>query len=214
MSPWAYTATKSGTATEPTATQHHPKRVPYLHPCPKRTNLFVEMHSPLPTGYSLTQGMELNDCGNHACTTCSTGRPSVLDAARRLATIRGLAVGFRRRFPGSSGVRWVAAAVALHDARGRPLADLEGAVGPATDVAGLDSVGGCVSGTANAIARRTEARVWRCMVAVCGRGIMRRIVNVRSEGAIEVESRECSQVRRRIRCDDVFVRAGELYLTL
>lgn len=34
--------------------------------------------------------------------------------------------------------------VALHDARSRPLADLEGAVGPATDVAGLDSVGGWV----------------------------------------------------------------------
>ena len=78
MFPWAYTATKSGTATEPTAAQHHPKRTPHLHPCPKRTNLFVKIHSPLPTGYSLTWVMEPNNCGHHACTTCSTRSPSRL----------------------------------------------------------------------------------------------------------------------------------------
>ena len=44
--------------------------------------------------------------------------------------------------------------------------------------------------TANAVARRTEARVCRFMVAVCGRGVAHKIENVKTKGviALRVES--------------------------
>ena len=71
---------------------------------------------------------------------------AVLDTAWRRVAERGLAVRVGERGAGASSIRDVAAAIALRDGRGGPLADLEGAIRTAALRTRVHSFGGGVRG--------------------------------------------------------------------
>ena len=71
---------------------------------------------------------------------------AVLDTAWRRVAERGLAVRVGERGAGASSIRDVAAAIALRDGRGGPLADLEGAIRTAALRTRVHGFGGGVRG--------------------------------------------------------------------